>query len=119
MKNTLKNSHARPLYLCLPVLVLLALGCNFMERLSKINYFEAEATQTAAEAIKQKIGKPFKVFEINITPEGFMLQAQDRLCTKITLFTPIFVQKTLFLCNLGNFCAGFPIFVQDSILHKN
>jgi hypothetical protein len=41
------------------------------------NYFDGNGVQTAAEAFKGKIGKPFKVFEIEITPEGITLQAQD------------------------------------------
>jgi hypothetical protein len=79
MKNILTNSHKTSLCLCLLMLVLLALGCNFFGRLAKFkaNYFESDAAQVAAEAIREKIGKPFKVFEIEITPGEFTLQAQD------------------------------------------
>lgn len=78
MKNILTNSPQNSLCLCLIILVLLALGCN-LERLAKFkaNYFESDAAQVAAEAIKEKIGKPFRVFEITVTPGEFTLQAQD------------------------------------------
>ena len=78
MKNNLTSSQQISLCVCLMILVLLALGCN-LARLAKLNanYFESDAAQVAAEAFKEKIGKPFRVFEITITPEGIMLQAQD------------------------------------------
>ena len=78
MKTILTNSHQTSLCLCLLMLILLALGCN-LGRLAKLNanYFEADAAQVAAEAFKEKIGKPFRVFELEITPEGITLQAQD------------------------------------------
>jgi len=77
MKNILTNSRQTSLCLCWLMLVLLALGCKFLGRQLKANYFESDATQVAAEAFKGKIGKPFKVFEIEITPEAITLQAQD------------------------------------------
>lgn len=77
MKNILTNSHKTSLCLCFLMLVLLALGCKFLGRQLKANYFESDAAQVAAEAFKGKIGKPFRVFEIEITPEGITLQSQD------------------------------------------
>ena len=78
MKHIFTNSHKNSPGLCLLILALLMLGCN-LGRLAKlnVNYFESDAAQTAAEAIKEKIGKPFRVFEITITPGEFTLQAQD------------------------------------------
>ncbi len=77
MKNILTNSHQTSLCLCLLILIFFALGCNFRGRQLKANYFEADAAHVAAKAIKEKIGKPFRVFEITITPGEFTLQAQD------------------------------------------
>lgn len=77
MKNISTNSHKTSPCLCL-LLILLALGCN-LGRLAKLNanYFESDAAQVAAQTFKEKIGKPFRVFEIEITPEGITLQTQD------------------------------------------
>lgn len=77
MKNILTNSHKISLGLYLLMLILLALGCNFLDRQLKVNYFESDAAQVAAQAFKEKIGKPFKVFEIIITSEGFTIHAQN------------------------------------------
>ena len=41
-----------------------------------------------------------------------------RLCTKTHLKTPVFVQKSLFLCKLGRFCANLR-FAQELKVRKN
>src|SRR5215212_5807173 len=78
MKRIFTNSHKNSPGLCLLILALLMLGCN-LGRLAKLNanYFESDAAQTAAEAIKEKIGKHFRDFEITVTPGECTLQAQD------------------------------------------
>ena len=77
MKNTMTNSHQTSLFLCLLMLIFFALGCNFLGRRLKVNYFESDAAQVAAQAFKEKIGEPFKVFQIIITSEGFTIHAQN------------------------------------------
>ena len=60
------------------ILIFFALGGN-LGRLAKLtaNYFESDAAQVAAADFKKKIGKPLRVFEITITPEGITFPAQD------------------------------------------
>jgi len=43
----------------------------------KGQYFEGDGAQKAAQAIKDKVGKPFKVIEVFIDENEFRVQAQD------------------------------------------
>ena len=55
------------------------LGCSSIKNLvpKKGQYFEGDSAQTAAKAIKDKIGIPFKVIEVFIDENEFRVQAQD------------------------------------------
>lgn len=72
----MKNIPANSLGFCL--LLFIALGCN-LSRLAKLNtnFLEGGAASEAARAVREKIGKPFKVTQIIITSNEFTLQAQD------------------------------------------
>ncbi len=63
----------------LPVLILSILGCSAIKNLlpKKGEFFVGDTSQKAAQAIKDKIGKPFKVVEIFIDDNEFRVQAQD------------------------------------------
>lgn len=63
--------------LVLSVLLMVGLGCKTLGRLGKKNYFEGGDAQVAADAIKEKIGKSFKVTEVFIEDDEFRVQAQD------------------------------------------
>ena len=76
MKNHLTRKIST--LFCLLILILFALGCNLMSLVNlKPDYFETDAAKTAAQAMKKKIGKPFKVTEITITDTEFTIHAQD------------------------------------------
>ena len=55
------------------------LGCGGLKNMlpKKGQYFDGDAAQTAAQAISDKIGKPFKVVEIFVDEDEFRVQAQD------------------------------------------
>jgi hypothetical protein len=74
--DQMKNRDAR---LVIPILVLAALGCSSLRNLvpAKGQFFTGDTAQKAAQAIKDKIGKPFKVIEIFIDDDEFRVQAQD------------------------------------------
>jgi hypothetical protein len=61
------------------VILLFVLGCGGLRNMlpKKGQYFEGDAAQTAAQAIKDEIGKPFKVVEVFITENEFRVKAQD------------------------------------------
>jgi hypothetical protein len=63
----------------LSLIVLVALGCGGIKNMlpKKGQYFEGDAAQIAATAIKEKIGKPFRVIEIFIDEDEFRVQAED------------------------------------------
>ena len=63
----------------LGILMIAVLGCGGLKNMlpKKGQYFEGDAAQTAAMAIKDKIGKPFKVVEIFIDEDEFRVHAQD------------------------------------------
>lgn len=63
----------------LGLLVVVVLGCGGLRNMlpKKGQYFDGDAAQTAAAAIKEKIGKPFKVVEIFVDEDEFRVQAQD------------------------------------------
>lgn len=65
--------------LALALLLLVALGCSSLRNIvpQKGQYFEGDTAATAAKAIRDKIGKPFKVMEIFIDEDEFRVQAQD------------------------------------------
>ena len=73
MKNT------RNIVVALFLIVFVVLGCGGLKNMlpQKGQYFEGSNAQTAAAAIKDKIGKPFKVIEIFIDDNEFRVQAQD------------------------------------------
>jgi hypothetical protein len=68
-----------PGMLSLIILIFVALGCSGIKNMlpKKGQYFEGDGAQKAAQAIKDKIGKPFKVVEIFIDEDEFRVQAQD------------------------------------------
>jgi hypothetical protein len=63
----------------LPLLILAALGCSSLKNLvpTKGQFFTGDTAATAAKAIRDKIGKPFKVVEVFIDDDEFRVQAQD------------------------------------------
>ncbi len=63
----------------LVVLMIAVLGCGGLKSMlpKKGQYFEGDSAQTAATAIKDEIGKPFKVVEVFITDDEFRVKAQD------------------------------------------
>ncbi|HKP71127.1 MAG TPA: hypothetical protein VJV05_17705 [Pyrinomonadaceae bacterium] len=63
----------------LGILLFVVLGCGSLRNMipQKGQYFEGDAAKTAAQAVKDKIGKPFKVVEIFIDDNEFRVQAQD------------------------------------------
>jgi hypothetical protein len=65
--------------IALGFVIVAALGCGGLKNMlpKKGQYFEGDAAQAAATAIKDKIGKPFKVVEIFIDDNEFRVQAQD------------------------------------------
>ena len=65
--------------IALGFVVLIALGCGGIRNMlpQKGQYFEGDSAATAAKAIRDKIGKPFKVMEIFIDEDEFRVQAQD------------------------------------------
>lgn len=71
MKNLFTNC------LILVMLMCIGLGCKTIGRLGKSNYFEGDSAKIAADAVKEKIGKPFNVTEVFIDDNEFRVQAQD------------------------------------------
>ncbi len=59
------------------LLATVGLGCNILSKLKEPEYFESDTAQVAAEAIKEKIGKPFRVTEVFIDGKDFIVKAQD------------------------------------------
>lgn len=70
MKNPLNS------ILVIILTILIGLGCRMME-IGETNYLEGKNAQSAAEIVKDKIGKPFKVYQVLIEENEFRLQAQD------------------------------------------
>ena len=65
--------------IALSFLIFAVLGCGGLKNMlpKEGQYFEGDAAQTAAKAIKDEIGKPFKVVEIFVDNNEFRVQAQD------------------------------------------
>ena len=61
------------------ILLFVALGCGSLRNVlpKKGMYFQGDAAATAAAAIKDEIGKPFKVLEVFIDEDEFRVHAQD------------------------------------------
>jgi hypothetical protein len=61
------------------LIVAVVLGCGGLKNMlpKKGMYFEGDGAQKAAQAVKDKIGKPFKVVEVFIDEDEFRVQAQD------------------------------------------
>jgi hypothetical protein len=59
------------------LIILTGLGCRMFGNSEKNSYLKGENAQNAAEKVKEKIGKPFKIFEIIIEENEFRLQVQD------------------------------------------
>ena len=59
------------------VLICVGLGCKMLGQLGKTNYFEGGDAKTAADAVKEKIGKSFNVTEVFIDGDEFRVYAQD------------------------------------------
>jgi len=72
----MKNRDAR---LVIPVLVLAVLGCSSLKGLvpAKGQFFTGDTAASAAKAVRDKVGKPFKVLEVFIDENEFRVQAQD------------------------------------------
>jgi hypothetical protein len=72
----MKNRNALSV---LPVLFLVTLACGSLKSLvpAKGQFFTGDAAQKAAQAVRDKIGKPFKVIEVFIDDNEFRVQAQD------------------------------------------
>ena len=72
----MKNKDSRPALLFLALAVL---GCSSLKSLlpAKGQFFTGDTAATAAKAVRDKIGKPFKVIEIFIDDNEFKVQAQD------------------------------------------
>jgi hypothetical protein len=67
------------LLILLPIILAAILGCSSVRGLlpKKGQFFEGDAAQKAAMAVKDKIGKPFRVIEVFIDEKEFRVQAQD------------------------------------------
>ena len=65
--------------IALGLILFIVLGCSSLRNMvpKKGQYFEGDAAAKAAAAIKDEIGKPFKVLEIFIDEDEFRVQAQD------------------------------------------
>lgn len=61
------------------ILILVVAGCGGVKDLlpKKGQFFEGDSAKTAATAVRDKIGKPFKVIEVFIDDNEFRVQAQD------------------------------------------
>ena len=59
------------------VFLTMILGCRGLTSRRPTNYFESNNTQAAAEAIKDKIGVPFKVFKVEVERDKFTMQIQS------------------------------------------
>ena len=55
----------------------MVLGCRGLTSRRPTNYFESNNIQAAAEAIKDKIGSPFKVFKVEVEKDKFTMQIQS------------------------------------------
>ncbi|HEX3101486.1 MAG TPA: hypothetical protein VHQ01_06840, partial [Pyrinomonadaceae bacterium] len=73
MKNT------RNALIVFPLVIFLIMGCSGIRNLlpKKGQFFDGDNAQTAAKAIRDKIGKPFKVIEVFIDDNEFRVHAQD------------------------------------------
>lgn len=71
----MKNQFTLSLVIFLMVCV--GLGCRMISKSANTNYLESENAQDAAEKLKEKIGKPFKVYDITIEENEFRVQVQD------------------------------------------
>ena len=67
---------SKNLIIALLPLIFIALGCSRLAAL-KANLFEGDNAEKAVAAIKDKIGKPFKVTEIVIERDELKVHAQD------------------------------------------
>jgi hypothetical protein len=65
--------------IALAIAAFAVLGCGGLKNMlpKKGQYFEGDAAQKAAQAIREKIGRPFKVVEIFIDDDVFRVHAQD------------------------------------------
>ncbi|MGB7069280.1 MAG: hypothetical protein WBD22_07280 [Pyrinomonadaceae bacterium] len=59
------------------VLIVVGAGCGLRGLVKDGRYFEGDTARDAAAAIKEKIGKPFKVTEVFIDDNEFRVHAQD------------------------------------------
>jgi len=60
------------------LLLIISLGCGVGNLLPKKGqYFEGDSAAKAAAAIREKVGKPFRVIEIFIDEDEFRVQIQD------------------------------------------
>lgn len=61
------------------VLVFVVAGCSGLKNMlpKKGQFFDGDGAQTAAKAVRDKVGKPFKVTEVFVDEGEFRVQAQD------------------------------------------
>ena len=73
----MKRNHSS--VLALAIVVFVVLGCGGLRNMlpKEGQYFEGDAAETAAAAIKNEVGKPFKVVEIFIDGNEFRVKAQN------------------------------------------
>ena len=70
----MKNKN---LQIVLLVLLSATLGCRLLMNQAQTNFFEKDAAQKAANAVKSKVGFSFKVQEVEITENTFKMKIQS------------------------------------------
>lgn len=70
----MKNKN---LSIALLILLVATLGCRLMMKQAQTNFFEKDAAQKAANAVKIKVGFQFKVQEVEITENTFKMKIQS------------------------------------------
>lgn len=71
----IKNKTA--IILTMPLLILIGLSCSLISKIRNPGYFEKDGAEIAAKAIREKIGKPFRITELRIDNKAFIVRAQD------------------------------------------
>ena len=69
----MKNKN---LSIALLILLVATLGCRLMMKQLQTDFFKADAAQKAANAVKSKVGFPFKVQEVAITENTFTMKIE-------------------------------------------
>lgn len=69
----MKNNNLK---IVLLILFSMTLGCRMLMKQAQTKFFDQDAAQKAAQAVKSKVGFPFKVQEVEITPETFKMKIE-------------------------------------------